>query len=143
MFSLLLKLEPIFYNSGTMIANELDEFSEISFCMKGRCAIGYEINNQKRYCIKYTDNFVIGAYDLTFNKRSMFIYRSMSYIEGYFIRKQDWMELINDYSSIGLCIKRNILLNYLLKVRIKINVHKERAMSMQKLRNDCQMVKIS
>jgi len=44
MSSLLLKLEPIFYNSGThiqlghlgtIIAHELDEFSEISFCMKG------------------------------------------------------------------------------------------------------------
>lgn len=53
------------------------------------------------------------------------------------------MELINDYSTVGLCIKRNILLTYLLNVRVKINVHKERAMSMQKLRNDCQMVKIS
>jgi hypothetical protein len=87
MSSLLLKLEPIFYTSGTIIVNELDEFSEISFCMSGKCVVGYEINNRKRYCIKYSDNFVIGAYDLTFNKRSMFIWRAVSYIEGYFIRK--------------------------------------------------------
>jgi hypothetical protein len=105
--------------------------------MKGQCVIGYEINNQKRFCIKYTDNFVIGAYDLTFNKKSMFIYRAMTYIEGYFIRKDIWMGLIDEYLAVGICIKRNILLNYLLKIRIKINVHKERAMSMLKLRKDC------
>jgi hypothetical protein len=137
MTSLLLKLEPICYYSGTVIANELEEFNEISFCMSGQCVIGYEINNQKRFCIKYTDNFVLGAYDLTFNKKSMFIYKAVSYIEGYFIRKEIWMDLINEYESIGLCIKRNILLNYLLKIRIKINVHKERAMNMLKIRKDC------
>ena len=67
----------------------------------------------------------------------MFIYKAMTYIEGYFIRKEVWMDLINEYPTIGLCIKRNILLNYLLKVRIKINVHKERAMDMIKIRKDC------
>ena len=97
MFSLLLKLEPIFYNSGTIITNELEEFNEISFCMNGQCVIGYEINNQRRYCIKYTDSFVLGAYEMTFNKKSMFIYRSMSYIEGLFVRKEVWMDLINEY----------------------------------------------
>ena len=53
------------------------------------------------------------------------------------------MDLINENKTIGLCIKRNILLTYLLKVRIKINVHKERAMSMSKLRKDYQMIKMT
>ena len=34
-------------------------------------------------------------------------------------------------------------MTYLLKVRIKINVHKERAMSMLKLRKDYQMIKMT
>jgi hypothetical protein len=46
------------------------------FVTKGQVLIGYEINKQKRYCIKYTDMIIIGAYGCTFNKRASFIYNA-------------------------------------------------------------------
>ena len=120
-----------------MIAYELENFGEISFCMTGQLVIGYEINNLKRYCIKYTDQFVLGAYELTFNKKSAYLYRATSFIDGFFVRKGNWINLIQEYPNVGNCLKRNILLNYLLRVRIKINVHRERAMQMHKIKSDC------
>ena len=78
--------------------------------------------------MKYSDNFVLGAYELTFNKKSAYLYRAISFIEGFFIRKATWVELMKKYLEVGECLRRNILLNYLLKIRIKLNVHKERAM---------------
>ena len=50
---------------------------------------------------------------------------------------------MDEFSVVGKCLRRNILLNYLLRVRIKINVHRERAMQMHVIRKDCQMIKMS
>jgi hypothetical protein len=33
---------------------------------------------------------VIGAYGATFNKRALFIYRTKTQCEGFFIRKRNW-----------------------------------------------------
>ena len=59
--------------------------------------VGYEINNQKKYCIKYMDSVVIGAYECMYNKRSAFIYTALTEIEGFFIRKRKWEEFILQY----------------------------------------------
>lgn len=75
---------------------ELDEFNEIMYVNKGKVVIGYEINKEKRYCIQYTDKVVIGAYGITFNQRAAFIYTSLTPIEGYFIRKTNWMAILDD-----------------------------------------------
>lgn len=97
MTELIMSLEPRQERKRTIIADELDEFNEITFVNKGQVIIGYEINNQKRYCIKYTDCVVIGAYECTFNKRSSFIYTTLTNIEGLFIRKQKWSEMMTEY----------------------------------------------
>ena len=44
MMCILSSLEPIFYEKGTFIYRELDEFGEINFIQKGELAIGFEIN---------------------------------------------------------------------------------------------------
>jgi hypothetical protein len=44
MMCILSSLEPIFYEKGTFIYRELDEFGEINFIQKGDVAIGFEIN---------------------------------------------------------------------------------------------------
>ena len=37
---------------------------------------------------------VIGAYAFSFGKRALFIYKTLTQIKGYFIRKTKWMEII-------------------------------------------------
>ena len=78
------------------LIEELDEFNEITFFMKGLYEVGYSINNKHEFLPeKYTTN-VIGAYGLTFNKRALFIYKTVKQCEGYFIRKKKWLEIIED-----------------------------------------------
>ena len=127
MTKILMSLEPRCEPKKTIMANELDEFNEITFIQKGSIVIGYEINNQKRYCIKYDDNAVIGAYECMFNKRSAFIYTALTEIEGLFIRKSILNELREDFDHISFCFRRNILLEYLMNIRIKVVVNKKKA----------------
>ena len=101
MFDMLQSLEPFFERKHVILINELEKFNVISFVIKGKVALGYEINKQKRYCVKYSDNIVIGAYGITFNMRAPFIYTCLSNIEGFFIRKINWVELINKHTAIA------------------------------------------
>lgn len=94
MIGVLMNLEPISYAKNTVLINELDEFSEITFINKGIVMIGYEINKEKRYCIQFNDRCVIGAYGITFNKRASFLYACKTDVEGFFIRKIKWLETI-------------------------------------------------
>ena len=94
MIGVLMNLEPITYAKNTVLINELDEFSEITFINKGIVMIGYEINKEKRYCIQFNDRCVIGAYGITFNKRASFLYACKTDVEGFFIRKIKWLETV-------------------------------------------------
>lgn len=136
MMTILMSLEPRHESKRTVLADELDEFNEVTFVQKGQIVVGYEINNQKRYCIKYLEAVVIGAYECIFNKRSAFIYTALTDIEGFFIRKRVWEELIEEFDHLSLCLKRNILLDYLMNIRIKVEVNKKKAIEMLQIRND-------
>ena len=60
--------------------------------------IGYSVNKQHYFKIKMK-NQDIGAYSITFNKKSSFIFKTNSVCEGFFIRKKNWLALINNEDS--------------------------------------------
>jgi len=64
------------------------------FVSKGKIQIGYEINGADKYVIEYNNGVVIGAYGVTNNERSKYIYRCKTEVEGYFIRKEQWLETL-------------------------------------------------
>jgi len=109
-----------------VLINELDEFSEITFVNKGIVMIGYELNKEKRYCIQFNDRCVIGAYGITFNKRASFLYACKTDIEGFFIRKMKWIETIEEAPLIEKIFKKNVLVDYLLNIRGKVMVYKNK-----------------
>ena len=80
-----------------MLFNEFDEFLEIMFVMKGSIVIGFDVNKLRHYCIKLTNGCEIGAFGCSFHQRSCYIYTAATNIEGYFIRKQNWMEMLNEF----------------------------------------------
>ena len=67
MMELVNLLEPRQEKKYVSMVEELDEINEIIFVMKGTVVVGYEINKQKRYCIKYENKCEVGAFGLTFN----------------------------------------------------------------------------
>lgn len=91
MFTLLTMLEPRFEPKYTIIFNELESAEEIIFVNKGSIAVGYEINGTKKYALCLKDNIIIGAYETTLCQRCEYIYTALNNIEGFFIRKSNWV----------------------------------------------------
>lgn len=143
MNSLLTHLEPRRDSKHSILVDELDEFNEISFISKGQVVIGYEINKQRRYCIQFNDKCVIGAYGITFNKRAAFIYTALTHVEGFFIRKQEWLDILQISPEIAFVIKKNVLMDYLCKIRLKVMVNKRKAIEKIQTRHDHQMIQVS
>ena len=115
-------LEPRQEDAGTILFQELDEINEVIFIEKGDCDIGYEINKQQKYVIRYTKSTVIGAYNCTFNKRAIFCYKAHSNCTGYSIRRSNWVELVKEeeYPNISTILKKNVEHDYLNNIKNKV-----------------------
>lgn len=143
MMDLLHFLEPRQEPKNTILVDELEEHMEIIFVSKGTIVLGYEINKQKRYCIKYKDKCVVGAFGLTFNQRSSVIWNCLTSITGYSIRKNNWLKLLEEKNDITIAMKKNILMHYIAEIRSKVLVNKKKAIEEMKDRQDHQMILVS
>ena len=117
MLAILQNLEPRYEKRGSIIFNELAEVSEILFISKGNIDIGYSINRQKKYVLRFTDKVVIGAFNACFNTRTLFIFKCQSACEGYFIRKHNWVNLLSEDPAIETFIKKNVKNEYIKKIK--------------------------
>tara|TARA_B110000285_G_C15131051_1_gene623618 strand:- start:1139 stop:1552 length:414 start_codon:yes stop_codon:yes gene_type:complete len=90
MFDLLRVLEPRIQQKNEIIFNELDEVNEVIFFMSGAVDIGFEINRKQAYVLRIDNNMLIGAYNVAYNKRSKFIYKTYKDCSGFSIRRLDW-----------------------------------------------------
>ena len=126
MVELMRKLEPWFIPGRLTILSELDEFGEIIFVIQGTVALGFELNKNYTMCKKFENNCVVGAYGLTFNQRAAYNYKAISSCKGYFIRKNLWLELLENNPEIAVGLKHQILLDYLMNVRAKVEVKKKK-----------------
>lgn len=136
MRQMLISLEPRYEARGTTLVDELDEMTELIFVDKGVIQVGYEINKQKNYCIRYKDYCVIGAYGINFNQRACFIYATVTSMLGYSIRKSNWHDLMKQSPEIEYYMKRNALVQYMTEIRSRVMVHKKRAIEEFNRRND-------
>ena len=78
MMTLIMHLEPIREFKHQIIINENEEMNQVTFITHGKVALGYEINKQKRYCLQFHNKCVIGAYEISFFKRSEYVYAALS-----------------------------------------------------------------
>lgn len=120
MISILCNLEPRREKRGAILFEELEEIAEIFFVSQGTIDIGYEINRQRKFVLRQTDKLVIGAYNCCFNTRSLFIFKCKSESSGYFIRKQNWINILNESPEIEDYIKMNIEKDYVNNIEMKV-----------------------
>jgi len=78
--NLLNRLETRFYHEDEMIANEMDEASELIFVEQGRYKVGYEINKKRFYKRVFGESTTIGGFEICYKKRYMFVYASTTYM---------------------------------------------------------------
>ena len=127
MCNIIYNLEPFEYHKKEHILEEFDDVNSILFVDSGKIIIGYDINRTKKYCLQFTDKCVIGAYEITFNKKSNFVYTALTYVFGYFIRKANWYDALEIDTNIRNVMKKNILLEFITKIRSKVSVNKKKA----------------
>ena len=96
MMDLCTSLEPYVEAKKVEIITELQEFNQIIFIQQGKVLVGFDINNERKYCIQFNDKCVIGAYGITWNQRAQFNYITGSPVKGFFIRKEKWVKILTD-----------------------------------------------
>lgn len=122
MIDLLAFLEPRKEMKNVVLVDELDEFNEVLFFTTGEYEVGFEINRIVTFVLRYSctqkdttslndkEDYkrmgkVIGAYNLTFNKRSLFVYRTFKECEGFSVKRNNWKILIEDHPEISNLLK--------------------------------------
>ena len=126
MTQVLRHLNPRFEHANTIILSELSEVGEILFFNVGRVAVGFEINKVAYLTYKFPKSCVIGAWHCTFSYKSNFLYKALDRVEGFSITKKAWLEVLDSHPEVGRMIKHNILVEYLCKLRAKVNLQKQK-----------------
>ena len=86
---------------------------------------------------------MIGAYGITWSQRAQFNYHTASRVTGFFIRKSNWLDILSnpDSKDIVVVLKKNILLDYLTKIKMKVDLSKKRAIKEFAHRHDHELIK--
>jgi hypothetical protein len=123
MTDLLKKLEPRYEEAGTYIANELDEFNELLFLVEGECVVGFTINRKEMFVLKIStqigevvEGIQLGAYELTENKRAVFIYKTTKFSKGFSVRKHQFFQILVENRDIAQLFKEKAFLDYTQKI---------------------------
>jgi len=69
----------------------MDAGEEFIFIQKGRYDIGYNINKVIKYRLQFGPRTNIGTFNVLFDTRHHFVYRACTEIEGFAVRKSNWM----------------------------------------------------
>ena len=93
MVKFLLNLEPIMFESQTVVLNELDTVDQVFFFTEGKIDVGYELNKKVKYKVRLSGPCCIGAFECSFKWRSLYIYKIKKDCKGFMIRKQAWLQL--------------------------------------------------
>jgi hypothetical protein len=82
-----------FIKKGEIIAKELDECLEVLFVMEGRYNIGYEINKKVHFRKQFGSSTMIGSFQISFQKRFLFMYKAQNNMHCYSINKMKWIRI--------------------------------------------------
>ena len=94
--------------------------------MTGGVDLGYDINRVTKYAARLEGNMILGAYEMSFKKRSQLIYKaSKTSTNSYFIRKKAWMEISKEFPILYRLMRQKAILFYMNSIRKPINQSKE------------------
>ena len=97
----------------------------VIFFESGRYNVGYSVNRKEEYKLSYEGVNIIGAYAVTFDKRALFIYKTVTQCTGYFIRKINWKNIFAaDHEEITEKLKKNLKKEYVQNIKKPLMQHK-------------------
>lgn len=113
MIQMLKSLEPRMIPESVTLFDELDEVNELLFIELGKYDIGYEVNKMRKFKIRLGAKTVIGAFNICFKKRQIFVYKTKTECSGYFVRKKNWHDIMEQFPDFFGIIKRKVLYEYI------------------------------
>lgn len=126
MISILQNLEPRIEEAGQILYEELDEIEEIIFITEGSVDVGYDLNRNRKFVLRFDKRHVIGIFNCTFDVRAMFVYMSKTKCTGYFLRKRTWKRLLNEYTNISNVLRYKVHEDYTVNIKTKVLALKNR-----------------
>ena len=131
MFELLQVLEPRIQLKNEIIFNELDEVNEVIFFMSGSIDIGFEINRHQIYVLRIDNNILIGGYNVAYNKRTKFIYKTYKECNGYSIKRLDWKKFMYmpENKTLAGLLREQIKKDYEVFIMNKVRLEKSRELA--------------
>ena len=140
MIELFKGLNPIFINRKQKILSELSDVSQVIYVMKGRYRIGYEVNKNESLKMQLTKGSMIGGYECSYDRRSIYIYRAHTDIEGYFITKRCWKQLEQGHPELFKNIRRKTLMHFANVIHKNLEMLKEKDIEHFDKRSDYKQV---
>ena len=93
MINIFKSLNPIHFKRGERILNELEDVNQVTFVMRGKYRVGYAVNFFECQKLELTKGSIIGGYECSYDRRSTYIFRAKTDLEGYFITKKQWKKM--------------------------------------------------
>lgn len=79
---------------------------------------------------------------MTFNQRASCLYQAKTNCSGYFVRKHNWVNILDENPEIAARIKQKILTDYIIKIRSRVNVSRNADVKKLQERRDHQNILI-
>ena len=133
-------LNPIRMERRHKIYSELDDVSQVTYVMKGKYRVGYEVNRKETLKIQLTKGSKIGAFECCYDKRSIYVYRAVTEVEGFFITKKNWKQLEADHPMFFTFIRRQALEQFVHVIRYNLEKCKEKVVNHYDKRSDYEQV---
>ena len=105
MVCILKSLKPRICFDKETIYEEHKDLDEVLLFESGNFDLGYEIDRKIFYKLRFKNRTGIGAFYVTFGKRTMFFCRANGECKGYSIFKRQWLESMNLYPKVGKAFK--------------------------------------
>ena len=134
-------LEPREEAAGVVLINELEDVNEVICFTHGTYEIGYDFNGEEQFKIRFKNSNMIGAFNLSFNQRSEYIYRTVTNCQGFFIRKRAWYDIMNNHKQVSEGFKAQIAQDYELYINRRLTLHKLLDIKRAQSRSDVQQYK--
>ena len=120
MISLFMQMEPRQEEKGTVIFNELDEVNEMIFNERGSIDVGFQITKKNYMCVRINQGSIICGFNCMANKKNQFVYKAVTKIEGYMLRKHVWFDLMDSFERVASILKLNVKNHFVNKIQKKV-----------------------
>ena len=97
MIAIMNSLETRIFQKEEIIANEMDECTEILFVCQGRYKVGYEINKERFFKRNFGEATIIGGFNISYQKRFQFLFVANCFMKCQAIRKSKFNRIMKEF----------------------------------------------